>query len=43
MEKAFEHYKSLSYTTFDVSKKKNKGYDIEFEKPGSTKSSDDES
>ena len=37
MEKAFEHYKSLSYTTFDVSKKKNKGYDIECEKPGSTK------
>ena len=37
MEKAFEHYKSQSYATFDVSKKKNKGYDIECEKPGSTK------
>ena len=37
MEKAFEHYKSQRYATFDVSKKKNKGYDIECEKPGSTK------
>ena len=37
MEKAFDHYKSQGYTTFDVSKKKDKGYDIECEKPGSTK------
>ena len=37
MEKAFEHYKSQGYTTSDVSKKKNKGYDIECERPGSTK------
>ena len=37
MGKAFEHYKSQGYATFDVSKKKNKGYDIECEKPGSTK------
>ena len=36
-EKAFEHYKSQGYTIFDVSKKKDKGYDIECEKPGSTK------
>ena len=37
MEKAFDHYKSQGYTTFDVSKKKDKGYDIECERPGSTK------
>ena len=37
MEKAFEHYKSQGFKTFDVSNKKNKGYDIECEKPGSTK------
>ncbi len=37
MEKAFEHYKSQGYKTFDVSKKKDKVYDIECEKPCSTK------
>ena len=37
MEKAFEHYKSQGYKTADVSNKKNKGYDIECERPGSTK------
>ena len=37
MEKAFDHYKSQGYKTFDVSKKKDKGYDIECERPGSTK------
>ena len=37
MEKAFEHYKSQGYATFDVSNKRNLGYDIRCERPGSTK------
>ena len=37
MEKAFEHYKSQGYATFDVSDKRNLGYDIRCERPGSTK------
>ncbi len=37
MNKAFDHYKSQGYATFDESSKRKIGYDIRCERPGSTK------
>ena len=37
MYKAFEHYKSQGYATYDVSSQRKIGYDIKCEKPGSTR------
>ena len=37
MDKAFHHYKSQGYATFDESNKRKIGYDIRCERPGSTK------
>ena len=37
MNKAFDHYKSQGYATYDVSSKRKIGYDIKCERPGSTR------
>ena len=37
MNKAFDHYKSQGYATYDLSSKRKIGYDIKCERPGSTR------